>query len=64
MKGGKAGRDRRNGAAAPGQRSGGRGAAKSGAGKPGAAKRPANAPPRKGSRKKPDVGGTSSAGDD
>ena len=64
MKGGKAGRDRRSGATAPAQRSGGRGAAKSGSEKPGAAKRPANAPPRKGSRKKPDFGGTSSAGDE
>lgn len=62
MKGGKGGRDRRSGNAAPGPRGGA--GAKPGAMKPGAAKRPANAPPKKGSRKRPDVGGSSTSGDD
>ena len=64
MKGGKAGRDRRSGTPALGPRTGGRGPARTGADKPGGAKRGANVPPRKGSRKRPDVGGSSSRGDD
>jgi hypothetical protein len=60
MKGGKAGRKRRASTNSPARPAT---PAAKGA-KAGAGKRPANAAPPKGSRKKPEYGGTSSKGDD
>lgn len=56
MKGGKKGRDPKSGG---GKQGSARNKPKSQTGK-----RPANAPPPKGSRKRPDFGGSSSAGDE
>ena len=62
MKGGKGGRPRRAAAGAPARTAPGP------RGKPpkkgGAGGRPAAGPPKKGARKKPDVGGSSSAGEE
>jgi len=57
MKGGKKGREPKT--AGGGRQGGGRGKPK-----PAPGKRPAGAPPPKGSRKRPDFGGSSSAGDE
>lgn len=59
MKGGKAGRPRKSATGAAGRDAAGRGKSRKGS-----APRPASSAPKKGSRKRPDVGGMSTSRDE